>query len=237
MFELDGDGARAERLRERGRARSRPSSSASGSPSDGCYAIGLDGDKRPGSGLTSNQGHLLWANVVSDERAALHPRRADGRATCSRGWGVRTLAAEPSGLQPGRATTPGSVWPHDSALIAFGLRRYGFDEDFTLIFEGLLEAASRFNDYRLPELFAGFAARGVRRAGAVPGRVPAAGVGGRLDPVPAQVGARPSPDALEKRLGIVRPSLPRWLERVDVTGLADRRTPGSTCASSARASR
>jgi hypothetical protein len=28
-----------------------------------------------------------------------------------------------------------------------------------------------------------------------------------------------SPDALEKRLRIIRPSLPRWLERVDVTGL------------------
>ena len=71
------------------------------------------------------------------------------------GWGVRTLASSHPAYNPVGYHT-GSVWPHDSALIAFGLRRYGFDEDFTLIFEGLLEAASRFDDYRLPELFAGF---------------------------------------------------------------------------------
>ena len=72
------------------------------------------------------------------------------------GWGIRTLAESHPAYNPVGYHT-GSVWPHDSALIAFGLRRYGFDEDFLQIFEGLLEAASRFNDYRLPELFGGFA--------------------------------------------------------------------------------
>ena len=113
----------------------------------------------------------------------------------------------------------GSVWPHDSALIAFGLRRYGFDEDFTLIFEGLLEAASRFNDYRLPELFAGFARDEFDEPVPYPVACqPQAWAAGSI-PFLLKWGLGLSPDALEKRLRVVRPSLPRWLERVDVTGL------------------
>ena len=68
MFELDGEGARAERLRADA-DRAGDGARALLAPDPCCYAIGLDGDKRPGSGLTSNQGHLLWSNTVSDERA------------------------------------------------------------------------------------------------------------------------------------------------------------------------
>ena len=69
MFELDGDGARAERLRSEAAAVERQLERF-WLPDRGSYAIGLDGDKRPGSGLASNQGHLLWANAVGDERGA-----------------------------------------------------------------------------------------------------------------------------------------------------------------------
>jgi hypothetical protein len=113
----------------------------------------------------------------------------------------------------------GSVWPHDSALIAFGLRRYGFDEDFLLVFEGLLEAASRFNDYRLPELFGGFAREEFDEPVPYPVACqPQAWSAGSI-PFLLKWGLGISPDALQKRLRIIRPSLPRWLGRVDVTGL------------------
>jgi glycogen debranching enzyme len=216
VFELDGEGARADRLRDE--------AAGLGAQLErfrvaepGCYAIGLDRDKRPGSGLTSNQGHLLWAGAVSDERARCIRDVLMSEDMFS-GWGIRTLAQSHPAYNPVGYHT-GSIWPHDSALIAFGLRRYGFDEDFTTIFEGLLEAASRFGDNRLPELFGGF------------------GRGEVDDPVPYPVACRPqawaagsipfllksglgiSPDALNKRLRIVRPSLPRRLERVEVTGL------------------
>ena len=69
LFELDGDGARAARLREEAE-RVEAGLERFWLDGEGCYAIGLDGEKRPGSGLTSNQGHLLWTGVVSDERAA-----------------------------------------------------------------------------------------------------------------------------------------------------------------------
>jgi glycogen debranching enzyme len=217
MFELDGDGARADRLRDDAAALE-AALERFWLPERGCYAIGLDGDKRPGSGLTSNQGHLLWANAVSDERAQAirDVLMSDDMFT---GWGVRTLAQSHAGYNPVGYHT-GSVWPHDSSLIAFGLRRYGFDEDFTLIFEGLLEAASRFEDYRLPELFAGFSRAEFDEPVPYPVACqPQAWAAGSI-PFMLKWGLGLSPDALENRLAIVRPSLPRWLNRVEVSGLA-----------------
>ncbi len=216
MFELDGEGARAERLRDEAAAlEARLERFWIDDP--GCYAIGLDADKQPGSGLTSNQGHLLWAKAVSVERA-----RAIRDVLMSRdmfsGWGVRTLAESHPAYNPMGYHT-GSVWPHDSALIAVGLRRYGFDEDFTRIFEGLLEAASRFGDYRLPELFAGFAREEFDEPVPYPVACqPQAWAAGSI-PFLLECGLGLNPDALNRRLRIVRPSLPRWLARVDVTGL------------------
>jgi glycogen debranching enzyme len=216
MFELDGDGARADRLRDEAEA-------LSGQlerfwiADPGCYAIGLDRDKQPGSGLTSNQGHLLWANAVGEDRARCVRDVLMG-ADMFTGWGVRTLAESHPAYNPVGYHT-GSVWPHDSAMIAFGLRRYGFDEDFTLIFEGLLEAASRLNDYRLPELFGGFARADFDEPVPYPVACqPQAWAAGSI-PYLLKWGLGLSPDAMEKRLRVVRPSLPRWLERVDVTGL------------------
>jgi glycogen debranching enzyme len=216
MFELDGDGARGERLREEASALEARLDSFWRSDPD-CYAIGLDRDKRPGSGLTSNQGHLLWAGAVDDERARCI-RDILMSPDMFTGWGIRTLAQSHPAYNPVGYHT-GSVWPHDSAMIAYGLRRYGFDEDFTLVFEGLLEAASRFNDYRLPELFAGFTR--AESDEPVPYPVacqPQAWAAGSI-PYLLKWGLGLSSDALEKRLRVVRPSLPRWLERVDVTGL------------------
>jgi glycogen debranching enzyme len=217
MFELDGEGARAERLRaESEELAERLERFRVDDP--GCYAIGLDGEKRPGSGLTSNQGHLLWCDAVSAGRA-----RAIRDVLMSpdlfSGWGVRTLAASHPAYNPVGYHT-GSVWPHDSALIAYGLRRYGFDEEFTLIFEGLIEAASRLDDHRLPELFGGFPREELDEPVPYPVACrPQAWAAGSI-PLLLECGLGLSPDALNRRLTIVRPSLPRWLDRVDVSGLA-----------------
>ena len=202
----------------RRRPPSRPRWSASGWPTRAATRSGSTATSAPARVSPPNQGHLLWSNVVSDERARCirDVLMSDDMFT---GWGVRTLAQSHPSYNPVGYHT-GSVWPHDSALIAFGLRRYGFDEDFTLIFEGLLEAASRFGDYRLPELFAGFTRAEFDEPVPYPVACQPQAWGGGLDPsVPPQGGLGLSPNALEKRLRVVRPSLPRWLERIDVTGL------------------
>ena len=71
------------------------------------------------------------------------------------GWGVRTYAVDQPGYNPIGYHT-GTVWPHDSSLIAAGLKRYGFDEESNRLVGDILEAAQRFPAFRLPELFCGF---------------------------------------------------------------------------------
>ena len=69
----------------------------------------------------------------------------------------------------------GSIWPHDNALIALGLARYG-QHSVEQVFKGLFDAATYMDLRRLPELFCGFSARGAR-ADALSGRLRAAGAG------------------------------------------------------------
>src|SRR5919201_6052751 len=118
-----------------------------------CYALALDGEKRPVDSITSNVGHLLWSGIVPEERADRLAEHLVGDALFS-GWGVRTMAEGEGGYNPIRYHN-GTVWPHDNSLIAHGLARYGFREEAATIALATLEAATKFG-YRLPEVFAGY---------------------------------------------------------------------------------
>lgn len=128
----------------------------------GTYALALDGAKRPCRVRTSNPGHCLLAGIVSPERARRTAATLLGPASYS-GWGVRTVAAGEARYNP-MSYHNGSVWPHDNALIALGLARYGLKAEVVRILEGLFEAVLTFDLHRMPELFCGFP----RRAGEGP---------------------------------------------------------------------
>jgi glycogen debranching enzyme len=118
------------------------------------YALALDGDKRPCRVRASNAGHCLFTGIAGHERAGrvaatlLRPESFSG-------WGVRTVAASESRYNPMSYHT-GSVWPHDNALIAQGLSRYGLTEKSLQIWNGLFTAGMHFESHRMPELFCGF---------------------------------------------------------------------------------
>src|SRR3954454_4362815 len=134
------------------------------------------------------------------------------------GWGVRTLSADERAFNPVGYHT-GTVWPHDNAFFAIGLRNYGFDHDFRRIFEDLLDACARFSDYRLPELFAGFARTDYEDPVPYPVACsPQAWAAGAL-PSMLTAGLGLVPNALERRLCVVRPSLPRHVSRLVLHGL------------------
>jgi glycogen debranching enzyme len=118
----------------------------------GYYSVGLDGDKRPIDSMTSNMGHLLWSGIVPDDRAAVVARHLVSDAMFS-GWGVRTLSNEDAGYNP-IGYHVGTIWPHDNAIVALGLQRYGFRDEANRIALAQLEAAA-FSGFRLPEAFAG----------------------------------------------------------------------------------
>jgi glycogen debranching enzyme len=119
----------------------------------GWYALGLDADKQPIDALASNMGHCLWTGIVEEDRAALVAERllSDEMFT---GWGLRTLATSMGRYNP-ISYHSGSVWPHDTAIAAAGLMRYGLVEHSQRLISALLDAAEVFGG-RLPELFAGF---------------------------------------------------------------------------------
>jgi glycogen debranching enzyme len=120
----------------------------------GWYALALDGDKKPVDALASNIGHCLWTGIVDPDKAAIVAPKLVSREMFS-GWGVRTLASDMAAYNP-VSYHNGSVWPHDNAICAAGLVRYGFVEEAHLIINGILDAAAATGG-RLPELFAGLA--------------------------------------------------------------------------------
>jgi glycogen debranching enzyme len=122
-------------------------------PDKGWYAVALDRDKRPVDALTSNIGHCLWTGIVDTDKAAAvadHLLSADMFS----GWGIRTLAASMTAFNP-MSYHNGSVWPHDNALCAAGLMRYGFTAHAQRVAEAVFDTAAHFGN-RLPELFCGF---------------------------------------------------------------------------------
>ena len=130
----------------------------------GTYALALDGAKQPCRVRSSNAGHALFAGIASPERARRIARMLAGRDFFT-GWGVRTVAVGEARYNP-MSYHNGSVWPHDNALIALGLARYGHKAEAAKIFQALIEAAVYFEFRRLPELFCGFTRR--RRRGPTP---------------------------------------------------------------------
>jgi glycogen debranching enzyme len=123
----------------------------------GCYALALDGKKKQCAVISSNAGHALWTGIADDHLAA---RVAECmlREDMFCGWGVRTIASGEPRYNP-MAYHNGSVWPHDNALIADGMARYGFMHGAMKIFTGLREASLYMDQHRMPELFCGFEKR------------------------------------------------------------------------------
>jgi glycogen debranching enzyme len=123
-------------------------------PEINTYAIALDGDKNPCGVRTSNAGQVLFTGIASSDRATqvahglLQPRFFSG-------WGIRTVAVGEARYNP-MSYHNGSIWPHDNALIALGLARYGQKQSISTLFEGLFRAGTYMDLRRLPELFCGF---------------------------------------------------------------------------------
>ena len=134
----------------------------------GCYALALDGDKQPCRVPASNAGHALWSGIASPAHAARVAEALLGSDFYS-GWGIRTIPCKRARYNP-MSYHNGSIWPHDNALIASGLARYGHTDAALQVMTGLFDASLNFTQHRLPELFCGFP----RRSGEGPTLYPVA---------------------------------------------------------------
>ena len=106
---------------------------------------------------SSNAGHCLWTGIAIPAAAASIARQLLSPSSFN-GWGVRTLDEQEARYNP-MSYHNGSVWPHDNALIALGLARYGYRQEAMRILTGLFDTARAMPMLRLPELFCGFGRR------------------------------------------------------------------------------
>lgn len=123
----------------------------------GTYAIALDGEKKPCKVRTSNAGHALFSGIASED----HAKRVVKDLTSDvffTGWGIRTVASNAVRYNP-MSYHNGSVWPHDNALIGYGMNRYGLKDAALKVLTGLFDASIFMDLSRLPELFCGFRQR------------------------------------------------------------------------------
>ncbi len=177
--------------------------------------------------VSSNAGHCLFTRIATEVQAR---KLADTLLSPDMftGWGIRTLSAVEHRYNP-MSYHNGSIWPHDNALIAYGLSLYGFEEHVLKkkkLMQGLFDASLFIELQRLPELFCGFE----RRRGEGPTGYPVA-----CSPQAWSVGAvfmmlhacfRVNINALTKTILFEKPALPPYLEQVYISNLT---TDNSFC--------
>lgn len=181
------------------------------------FALALDRDKRPVETVTSNPGHALWSGIIDEQKALLVGDRLLQPDMFS-GWGIRTVSKSSRSYNP-MSYHNGSVWPHDNALIIMGLKKYGFVEQANIIASAIFDAAIHHSYFRLPELFCGFTRRGNNYPVAYPvACCPQAWAAGSMFMI-LQAILGLNPDASNNTLYINRPTLPVWLNRVNLSRL------------------
>ena len=183
----------------------------------GTYVMALQAEGRPAAVVTSNAGHALWSEIADPDKARRTVERLMAKDMFT-GWGIRTLSENEKGYNP-IGYHVGSIWPHDNALIADGFRRYGFHGEAMQVFTGILEAATSFPEFQLPELYSGFS----KDEYDAPVHYPAA-----CHPQAWAAGSIPfmlcsllglQAHALDRKLEICRPMLPELVNWLDICGL------------------
>lgn len=182
-----------------------------------CYVLALDGNKNPCRVKSSNAGHCLFSRIVDDEKA---PKLAETLLSeeMFSGWGIRTLGTKEVQYNP-MSYHNGSVWPHDVAITAYGLSKYGFQDKANTLMTSLFDASLFIDLQRLPELFCGFE----RRRGQGPTAYPVA-----CSPQAWSVAAvflllksclQIEVDGVEKKIIFNNPVLPPYLKTVCIDRL------------------
>jgi glycogen debranching enzyme len=182
------------------------------------FAVALDGSKKQVDSLCSNIGHLLWSGIVDEDKAGAIRDHLMSPQMFS-GWGIRTMAEGEGGYNPIEYHN-GTVWPHDCAIIAAGLARYGFRKDAAEVISGIFEASVAFQ-FRLPEVFAGYE----RTQTCYPVQYPTAclpqawAAGAPMLGIRTLMGLEPQGDVLTSASDAV---LPAWMSVLTLDGIPGR---------------
>lgn len=131
-----------------------------------CFVLALDGDKHPCKVVSSNAGQCLFTRIADENKAKLLADTLLQKDMFS-GWGIRTLSARELRFNP-MSYHNGSVWPHDNALIVYGLSLYGLRDHVSTVMRAIFDASLFIELQRVPELYCGFERRPGEGATAYP---------------------------------------------------------------------
>lgn len=118
----------------------------------GTPAFALDGQTRMLTSARSSMGHLLWAGARDEGSFYSILAPEDVGRVVSRLMkpdlfvpeaGIRTLSSDSSHFAS-NSYHNGSIWPHDTALIALGMRDAGFELEAAQVRDALLTSYSHF---------------------------------------------------------------------------------------------
>ncbi|MBD1925711.1 amylo-alpha-1,6-glucosidase [Trichocoleus sp. FACHB-90] len=121
---------------------------------EGFCALALDGDGNQVDSITSNPGHCLNLGILLPEKAYSVAERLQAPDMFN-GWGIRTLSSLSPAYNP-MGYHVGSVWPHDNALIAMGVRSLGLIDQALELAKALFDMTIQQPYQRPPELFCGY---------------------------------------------------------------------------------
>ncbi len=217
VYRALGEASRAERLESEARDLSARFNEAFWMEDERYYAGALDRDKRQVRTVVSNPGHALYCGIADPEKASEVAKRLLAPDMFS-GWGIRTLSKDALRYNP-MSYHNGSVWPHDNALIAAGMKRYGFVRGTNRIATALFDAAIHADYMRLPELFCGFTRRSPNRPVSYPVACSpqAWAAGSPFLMLQGMLGI--SARAHENLLTVNMPHLPPWINTVELRNL------------------
>lgn len=185
-------------------------------PTENYCALALDEDGKTVDSITSNPGHCSDLGLFTPEHARAVAQRLM-QPDLFNGWGIRTLSSDSPAYNP-IGYHLGTVWPHDNALIAVGLRSQGFTDSAFAVAKGLFDMTAHQPDKRPPELFCGFERQGNTPPVKYPVACsPQAWATGSIFQL-LQMMLSPQPDVANNRL-VLNPVLPPFLQEVTITNL------------------
>ncbi|WP_427161944.1 glycogen debranching N-terminal domain-containing protein [Aliinostoc sp. HNIBRCY26] len=180
-------------------------------------ALALDGDGKQVDSITSNPGHCLHLGIFTPEKAYSVAERLRAPDMFN-GWGIRTLSSLSPAYNP-MGYHIGSVWPHDNALIAIGLRSLGLTDQALELFQALCDMTIQQPYQRPPELFCGYERNGDHTPVQYPvACTPQAWATGSIFQL-LQMIVNLVPDAPNNCLRIIDPALPESINRLSLHNL------------------
>jgi glycogen debranching enzyme len=180
-------------------------------------ALALDGEGKHVDSITSNPGHCLLLGIFTPEKAYSVAERLRAPDMFN-GWGIRTLSSLSPAYNP-MGYHIGSVWPHDNALIAMGLRSLGLIDQALELYQGLIDMTSMQPYHRPPELLCGYERNGDNAPVQYPvACTPQAWATGSIFQL-LQMMVNLVPDAQNNCLRIIDPALPESINRLSFHNL------------------